>query len=165
MAGGSVGRLVENDTQLDGPFIMTELDYEEFRDLDYHDALVGVMILASMSDGVVKLSELITIQRVIDHFPIFAAYDELNTKEVFFLMEALLEDPSGIDRFLAFLKETLPPFLHETAYAVACDVVAADGKLDQSELRFLQEMEDILALDPLYVAAIERSTRALYVQL
>ncbi|MEM1342650.1 MAG: 2-dehydro-3-deoxyphosphooctonate aldolase, partial [Pseudomonadota bacterium] len=49
---------------------------------------------------------------------------------------------------------------NETAYAIACDVAAADGMLGQSELRFLQEIRYELDMDRLHAAAIERGARA-----
>lgn len=141
---------------------MTDSFDTDLYGLGVHDCLLGVMILASMSDGVVRTSELLTIESVIDHFPIFAEYNEADVKKVCAVMNAILLMPDGIDRFLTFLKVILPPRLRETAYAIACDVVAADGKLEQAELRFLEEIACHLQVDPLYVAAIERSTRALY---
>jgi tellurite resistance protein len=144
---------------------MTDPVDADLNDLSEQDALLGLMILSSMSDGVVRISELVAIENVLDHFPIFSNYDKADINKVFAVMDRLLGSLNGIDRFLTFLKSTLPPNLHETAYAIACDVVAADGKLEQAELRLLEEIEHHLSLDPLYVAAIERSTRARYAKL
>ena len=49
--------------------------------------------------------------------------------------------------------------LHETAYAMACDVVAADGELRDVELRMLEEIRDELNIDRLHAAAIEWGAR------
>jgi hypothetical protein len=56
----------------------------------------------------------------------------------------------------------LPARLHETAYALAVEVAAADLHVEQEELRFLQMLRDRLDLDKLAVAAIESSARARY---
>ena len=58
------------------------------------------------------------------------------------------------------MRKTLPERLFETAYAIACDVAAADGKLRESELRFLEEIRYELEIDRLHAAAIERGARA-----
>ena len=50
--------------------------------------------------------------------------------------------------------------LFETAYALSCDVAAADGTLDESELRLLEEIRYELTIDRLHAAAIERGARA-----
>ena len=48
----------------------------------------------------------------------------------------------------------------ETAYALACDVVAADGNISQEEARLLQMLRQSLDIDHLIGAAIERGARA-----
>jgi len=54
----------------------------------------------------------------------------------------------------------LPEKLRETAYALACDVAAADGKVTQEEARILQMVRDHLQIGRLPAAAIERGSRA-----
>jgi tellurite resistance protein len=128
------------------------------------DVLVGVMILASMSDEVIRTSELVMIEHLIDHSPAFAEYDVLNVRDVSRTLEALMINEDGLDKFFGLLKAVLPDKLYETAYVLACDVVASDGKLEQPELRFLEELAAHLALDPLHVAAIEWATKVRYVK-
>ena len=72
----------------------------------------------------------------------------------------LLSEEDGLDAFFGLIKDNLPPELNETAYAMACDVAAADGMLGQSELEFLQEIRYELDIDRLHGAAIERGARA-----
>jgi hypothetical protein len=50
--------------------------------------------------------------------------------------------------------------LRETAYALACDVVAADGRATQEELRLLELLRHRLEVGRLPAAAIERGARA-----
>ena len=54
----------------------------------------------------------------------------------------------------------LEPRLRETAYALACEVVAADRFAEQDSLRMLEFVKAELRLDPLVAAAIERGARA-----
>ena len=67
------------------------------------------------------------------------------------------------------VKAGLPKKLYETAYALACDVAVADGKLSQEELRLLQMLLQMpryrLELDRLHSAAIERGARARHAHL
>ena len=59
------------------------------------------------------------------------------------------------------IRDALEPRLRETAYALACEVVAADrGGSSQPVLRMLELVMAELRLDPLVAAAIERTTRA-----
>jgi hypothetical protein len=50
------------------------------------------------------------------------------------------------------------------AYALACDVAAADGTLGETELRLLEEFRYELDIDRLAAAAIERAARARHVR-
>jgi len=71
-----------------------------------------------------------------------------------------LQDENGLDRALESIKAALPPSLRETAYAVACDIAAADAAISQEELRLLEMMRDHLEIERLVAAAIERGSRA-----
>ena len=56
--------------------------------------------------------------------------------------------------------KSLTERMHETAYALAVEVAAADLKVQQEELRFLDMLRDTFDLSKLVVAAIERGARA-----
>jgi hypothetical protein len=73
----------------------------------------------------------------------------------------VLQRNDGLDAVLGLIA-ALPPRLHDTAYAVAVEVAAADLHVEQEELRFLRLLRDRLQVDPLVSAAIERAARARY---
>ncbi len=56
----------------------------------------------------------------------------------------------------------LSPALRETAFALAVEVAAIDGRAKQNELAFLQMLEDRLTLPKITAGAIELSARARY---
>ena len=56
--------------------------------------------------------------------------------------------------------ENLPDKLLETAYAIACDVAAANLIVDEDEMTVLQQLRWRLNIDRLTAAAIERGSRA-----
>ena len=72
----------------------------------------------------------------------------------------LFADEDGLELFWNAVRAALPDRLSETAYAIACDVAAADGTIRDPELRFLEEIRYELNLDRLHAAAIERAARA-----
>ena len=74
--------------------------------------------------------------------------------------DALLQDVNGIEKVIAVIDEALPAELHETAYALAVDVVAADGVAGQEELRLLEIFRHELHVGRLEAAAIERGAAA-----
>ena len=128
--------------------------------LSSQDCLVAVMIAVSASDEDIRTSELITIQSIVNHLPIFSDYDVDRIKTVAALVLDLLSEEEGLDAFFGLIRSSLPEGLNETAYVIACDVAAADGKMGQEELRMLQEIRYELSIDRLHGAAIETAARA-----
>ncbi len=129
------------------------------------DALVAVMIAESASDEDITNSELLSITRIVDHMPIFANYDSSRTKQVAQVVFDLFEVEDGLDALFGIIRTALPETLYETAYAMACDVAAADGRLHQGELEFMAEIRYELNIDRLHGAAIERGARARHMKL
>ncbi|MBK5935075.1 tellurite resistance protein TerB [Rhodovulum imhoffii] len=128
--------------------------------LTEQDALVAIMIAVSASDENMRTAELLTIERIVNHLPVFADYDADRIRVVAQTVLDLLEEYDGLDALFGLVRVSLPEKLHETAYVMACDVAAADGKLYETELRLLEEIRYELNIDRLAGAAIERAARA-----
>lgn len=128
--------------------------------LSAQDALVALMIAVSASDNDVRTAELMKIQTSVNMLPVFAGYDNDRLSVVSTVVFDLFEQEDGLDALFGLIRESLPERLYETAYALACDVAAADGKLEESELRLLEEVRYELEIDRLHAAAIERGARA-----
>ncbi len=128
--------------------------------LSAQDALVAIMVAISVSDENIRTAELLSMQEQVNHLPVFAGYDTDRMKTVSQTVFELFEDEDGIDALFGLIKEALPERLYETAYALACEVAAADGMLRQTELQFLMEIRYQFDIDRLHAAAIERGARA-----
>ncbi len=128
--------------------------------LSPQDALVAVMIAISASDQNIRTAELVSIESIVDHMPVFAEYDKNDLHKVSTIVFDLFAEEEGLDALFGLIRDSLPPKLYETAYALACDVAAADGRLGEEELRFLAEIRYELQIDRLHAAAIERGARA-----
>ncbi|MEP5732177.1 MAG: tellurite resistance TerB family protein [Sulfitobacter sp.] len=124
------------------------------------DSLVALMIAVSASDEDIRTAELIKIQSAVNMLPIFAKYDNDRLTVISKTVFDLFEQEDGLDALFGLIRESLPERLYETAYALACDVAAADGTLDEAELRLLEEIRYELEIDRLHAAAIERGARA-----
>jgi tellurite resistance protein len=123
------------------------------------DALVAVMIATSASDDQMRTSELLAIQRMIAQMPVFQGYDADRMRQIAAIVFDLFEEEEGLDALFGLIRDALPKRLHETAYAMACDVVTADKNLHVEELEMLEEIRDQLAIDRLHAAAIEWGAR------
>ncbi|MEM6637090.1 MAG: tellurite resistance TerB family protein [Pseudomonadota bacterium] len=124
------------------------------------DCLIAVMIAASVSDENIRTSELVTIQGIVNYLPVFGGYDVDRIKLIAQTVFELFEVEDGLDALFGIIRRDLPGRLNETAYALACDVVAADGSASGEELRLLEEVRHELDIDRLHAAAIERGARA-----
>lgn len=133
--------------------------------LSTQDALIAIMIAVSAADADIRTAELVAIQQLINHLPVFAEYDVDRIKSVAQTVFDLFEEEDGLDALFGLVRNSLPARLSETAYALACDVAAADGRLGQSELRLLEEIRHELDIDRLHAAAIERGARARHMKL
>ncbi|QFT61556.1 tellurite resistance TerB family protein [Roseivivax sp. THAF30] len=124
------------------------------------DALVALMVAVSASDENIRTSELVKIQSIVGTLPVFLGYDTDRIKHLSQMVFDLFDQDDGLDALFGLMREALPERLHETAYALSCDVAAADGTLTDTELRLLEELRYELELDRLHAAAIERGARA-----
>ena len=129
-------------------------------DFTPEDTLIASMIAASVSDEAIRTSELVTIERMVNHLPVFAEYDIERIKEVSNTVFDILAEEEGLDMLWDAVRRTLPERLFDTAYAMACDVIAADGKARENELRLLEDMRYELNIERLLAAAIETGARA-----
>lgn len=128
--------------------------------LNEQDALVAVMIATSAADEAMTPSEFQSITAMVQVLPIFESYDPERISRVGALVSDLFRDEDGLDALLGLIEEALPAHLRETAYALACDVAAADLRVAMTELRMLEELRHQLGVDRLTSAAIERGARA-----
>ena len=133
--------------------------------LSPQDALVAVMIAVSASDENIRTTELIKIQSAVNLLPVFGEFDIDRIKVISQTVFDLFEQEDGLDALFGLIREALPERLFETAYALACDVAAADGKIAGAEARMLEEIREELELDRLHAAAIERGARARHMTL
>jgi len=130
--------------------------------IDAHSALIYTMVLVSASDREMTDSELQTMGGIVTHLPVFRGYDAARLTATARECAELMDDPDGLDKAFELIAGGLPPRLHETAYALACDVAAADGRVSQEELRLLEMLRHRLEVGRLPAAAIERGARARY---
>ncbi len=130
--------------------------------VSHEEALIYAMVTLSAADRTMTDHELMKIGDIVKTLPIFADFDQERLVTVAEACGSLLQEDDGLDAVLAIISNSLPPRLHDTAYALAVEVAAADLHVEQEELRFLQMLRDTLDLDKLTVAAIERGARARY---
>ena len=118
------------------------------------------MVTMSAADRSMTDKELAKIGTIIGTLPVFEGFDRDQLLKAAQRCSKILQSEDGLDQVISNALKSLPKKLHETAYAVAVEVAAADLYVEQEELRLLQILRDRFNLDRLTCAAIERGARA-----
>lgn len=130
--------------------------------LDHHRALIYTMVIVSGAQSRLDEAELSIIGDIVEDLPVFRDFDRARLPALLNDCAELMNGESGLENTLQAIKTLLPAKLRETAYAIACDLVASDGAATQEELQLLELLRHQLDLDRLVAAAIERGARALF---
>lgn len=128
--------------------------------LDPHAALIYTMVIVSAADGDMDDSEMKAIGQTVQRLPAFKGFDVNELPKVAQSCASMLAGEDGFDTVLTVIAEALPARLRETAYAIACDIAAANLDVDEEEMTVLQQIRWRLDIDRLIAAAIERGSRA-----
>jgi hypothetical protein len=124
------------------------------------EALVLTMVLVAAADGGMTDREIGVMSGQVQTLPVF---HDFTTDRLGVATDAavrLLDEEDGLQRAGRLMRSALAPHLRETAYALACEVVAASEVAKQRTLEMLDFVRNELQLDPLIAAAIERGVRA-----
>ncbi len=128
--------------------------------LDPQEALVCTMVLIAASNGAITDREIGVMAGLVQTLPAFQEFSSERLEVATEAAVSLLEEDDGLSHAGQMIRDALEPRLRETAYALACEVVAADRSASQPVLRMLELVMAELRLDPLVAAAVERATRA-----
>lgn len=123
-------------------------------------ALIYVMVLMSAADGTMSDRELFTMHELVRILPVFKGYNPDKLPQTANDCAELLKGAKGADGVIAQVVQWLPDRLHETAYSLACDIAAAEGRLRQEEIKLLEFLRQSLKIGRLPAAAIERAAKA-----
>ena len=130
--------------------------------LDPPEALVCTMVLVAAADGGMTDREIGVMSAQVQSLPVFRDFTSARLAAASDTAVRLLDETNGLDHAARLIRGALGPKLRETAYALACEVAAADT-IEQPETReILAFVRDALHLDPMVAAAIERGVRARY---
>jgi tellurite resistance protein len=128
--------------------------------LNPQEALVCTMVLVAAADGGITDREIGVMSGQVQTLPAFHQFTSDHLDAATEAVVNLLREEEGLAHAGRMIREALEPRLRETAYALACEVVAADRFHGQPILQMLEFVMNELELDPLVAAAIERATRA-----
>lgn len=128
--------------------------------VSHHAGLIYTMVLVSAADREMTDREMSSIGQDVLHLPVFEDFDKNRLPAVAAECAEALDSEDGLENVLDVIARSVPERLRETAYALACEVAAADGKVSQESSRILELLRHSLSLGRLVSAAIERGARA-----
>ncbi|MBA4095319.1 MAG: hypothetical protein C0484_00935 [Rhodospirillum sp.] len=133
--------------------------------INHHAALIYTMVIMSAADRDMSDAELGAMTDMVGHLPVFRDYDKSMISKTSGSCVEMLKDGDGLEKILKLIRAALPERLRETAYALACDVAAADSTVTPEEARLLDLLRYELQIGKLVAAAIERGARARHLTL
>ena len=72
------------------------------------DSLVAVMVAVSFSDERINTSELLSIERIVNHLPMFGDYDADRIRAVSQTVFDLFDQEDGLDALFGLVRAALP---------------------------------------------------------
>jgi hypothetical protein len=126
------------------------------------EALVLTMVLVSVADGGMSDREIGIMSGLVQTLPAFQDFTKDRLADVTERAAGLLNDDDGLAHASRLICAALPSKLRETAYALACEVVAGGEGARRQSIEMLDFVRGELGLDQLVSTAIERGIRARY---
>jgi tellurite resistance protein len=123
------------------------------------------MVLVAATGGGISDREIGVMSGLVQTLPAFHDFSTGRLQAATDAAVGLLDEEDGLTHAAKMIRAALEPRLRETAYALACEVAAADRMAQQDCLRMLEFIRQELHLDPLSTAAIERGARARHQQI
>jgi uncharacterized membrane protein YebE (DUF533 family) len=119
-------------------------------------ALVYAMVVAAGSDGEIAQEGIDLIGDLVDYLPIFRGIDRRQVTELAIACSEQLSEPGGTDQVYAQIRKALSGPLRGAAYALSCDVIRVDCRL-QRDRQALERIRQQLEVDPATARTIERA--------
>jgi uncharacterized membrane protein YebE (DUF533 family) len=122
------------------------------------EALVYAMVIAAEADHQVVQAEIDIIGDLVHHLPAFAGLDRVAMTEMASRCSERIASEGSVDPLFEEIRHALSPGLRDTAYALICDVIAVDRRLNRDEMRLLDQIRAQLGVDPTLARTVERVT-------
>ena len=115
--------------------------------LSPQESFAGILLAASACDGHISEDEFSQLLTSLFRMKLFRRINEKQFDQVMNKLMGVLKK-HGADALADGCVETLPDELHKSAFANACNIMFADGVVDDDEKEFMNDLSRKLALDP-----------------
>ncbi len=115
------------------------------RELTVPDSFAGILVAATASDGHISSEEAQGLVTILRRMKMFENWSDDRFGNMLNRLLAAIKR-QGVDEALQKFASGLPQELHETAFANACDLVLADGIVEEEEKEYLNNLQRLLHL-------------------
>jgi tellurite resistance protein len=120
---------------------------QEEKALNRHEAFAGILLAASASDGEIAQEELDSFCTTVNRMRMFSTWSGDRVVDLFRkLLDMIVAD--GVDVVLEKCARYLPHDLRKTAFINACDMVMADGVVEEGEKEYINRLWKALEIKP-----------------
>jgi tellurite resistance protein len=114
--------------------------------LSRHEAFAGILLAASAADGEIADEELDSLCTTICRMRMFSSWSADRLVEALKRLLGMICD-DGVEAVLARCVRSLPSELHRTAFINACDLVMADGVVEEEEKEYINRLWKALGIN------------------
>ncbi len=118
---------------------------ETLSELTAAEAFAAIALAAVASDGYLSEEEAQSIPFILSRMKLYDGYSDDQMRRLFDQLLATLQK-EGVSALFASVKASLNEELRQTAFAIAADLVLADGVFADEEKQFLTELETALEI-------------------
>lgn len=109
------------------------------------EAFAGLALASIAADRQILASELTYLQIVFSRMRLFEGWSAEQHTELFDRLHGILEQ-EGLNALLEKSIQSLAPKFYQTAFAIAVDLVLADGVVNEDEKDFLYDLQQRLQI-------------------
>ena len=115
------------------------------RELSKGEAFAGILLCACASDGHIADEEAQGLITIMSRMKMYENWSGEKVNGTLNKLSGLIKR-NGVDKVIQRCAEVLPTQLHATAFANACDLVLADGVVEEEEKAFLDDLQRVLQI-------------------
>ncbi len=109
------------------------------------EAFAVIVLVATASDGYLSVEQANSITYVLSRMKLFKSYPHETMNKLFEKILGILQG-DGFNALFNAAKDSLSQDLRETAFAVAADLILAEGILAEEEKNFLNDLSQALGV-------------------
>lgn len=110
------------------------------------EGMAGIALAAIASDGMITQEEAAGLGTTLSRMKLYSGMSNRDVNKVFEKLVKVAR-AEGVDKLLELSSNAVPAELRQTAFAVAADLLMADGHVAPEEKKFLEKIQKSLGVN------------------